>query len=180
MSLPHAILGILQEQPMTGYDLKTIYFDDTIAHFWPADQAQIYRTLDKMAEQGLVESQLEVQEDRPNRKVYFVTEAGRAELARWLTTEQTMPSHREAFLIQLFLAGQLSDAQIIELLEGQKRQHEALLAHYQQIVFPEAKDPAEQREHMLQHMTLDLGLRNERAYIDWLETCIATVKSFSH
>src|SRR5258705_13680872 len=54
MSLAHAILGMLQTRPMTGYDLKVECFDNSIAHFWQADQAQIYRTLDKLAEDGLV------------------------------------------------------------------------------------------------------------------------------
>ncbi len=49
MSLPHAILGFLREQPLTGYALKTQRFDVSVANFWPADQAQIYRTLDRLA-----------------------------------------------------------------------------------------------------------------------------------
>jgi len=48
MSLPHAILGFLREQPLTGYALKTQRFDVSVANFWPADQAQIYRTLDRL------------------------------------------------------------------------------------------------------------------------------------
>src|SRR3954454_17398860 len=86
MSLTHAILGILQTQSLTGYDLKTQCFDRSIAHFWPADQAQIYRTLDKMTEQGWIESQIEFQDNRPNRKVYSITESGHAELRQWLTS----------------------------------------------------------------------------------------------
>jgi len=51
MSLAYAILNTLQQKEMTGYDLKTSCFDQCIAHLWPADQAQIYRTLDKLVEQ---------------------------------------------------------------------------------------------------------------------------------
>src|SRR5215813_1793561 len=102
MSLAHAILGLLQQSPLTGYELKTDHFDGSIAHFWPADQAQIYRTLDKMTEQGWVESQIEFQTDRPIWKIYTTTERGRAELAHWLTTYQAIPVYREPFLIQLF------------------------------------------------------------------------------
>ena len=46
MSLGHAILGFLSRRPMTGYELKTRCFDQVASHFWTADQAQIYRTLD--------------------------------------------------------------------------------------------------------------------------------------
>jgi len=60
---------------MTGYDLKTSCFDQCIAHLWPADPAQIYRTLDKLVEQGWITWHSQIQLDRPNRKVYSVTKA---------------------------------------------------------------------------------------------------------
>lgn len=44
MSLPHAILGLLNYMPMTGYDLKN-FFDDSIDFFWSAQMSQIYREL---------------------------------------------------------------------------------------------------------------------------------------
>mgnify|MGYP003565227123 CR=1 FL=1 len=52
MSLKYAILGILNAFPMTGYDLKHQAFDATVRHFWPADQSQIYRTLNRLTERG--------------------------------------------------------------------------------------------------------------------------------
>ena len=42
MSLEYAILGFLCYKPLSGYDLKKI-FDNSVQHFWPADQGQIYR-----------------------------------------------------------------------------------------------------------------------------------------
>jgi DNA-binding PadR family transcriptional regulator len=103
---------------MTGYDLKTQYFDGSIAHFWPADQAQIYRTLDKLEDSGFVTSTLEIQETRPNRKVYSLTDAGREEFAAWMRTTQPLPTLREPFLIQLFMGQELTNAQIISSSAG--------------------------------------------------------------
>ena len=84
MSLEYAILGFLNYHPYTGYDLKKI-FDTSIRHFWPADQSQIYRTLARLTEQGFAEMEKVPQDDRPDRKVYSITEAGRAELMKWLS-----------------------------------------------------------------------------------------------
>jgi PadR family transcriptional regulator, regulatory protein AphA len=168
MSLPHAILGILHEQPMTGYDLKTQYFDQSIAHFWPADQAQIYRTLDKMAADGWVESQLEIQDNRPNRKVYSITDTGRAELRHWLTTSLPLVSYREPFLIQLFFMKLLSNEQILSMIEAQQQAHQARLAEYRKLPIPPLDDPSANREMILQRLTLELGLRVEQANLDWL------------
>ena len=179
MSLPHAILGFLQVMPLTGYDLKTLAFDKTVAHFWPAVLPQIYRELDKMAAKGWVESELEIQEGKPNRKVYRITETGKAELAHWLRSYQPPPAHREAFLIQLFFAAQLSNAEIVALLKQQREAHAQKLAEYQQIHIPRGTGtPHEERQRTLMWLTLDLGLRHEQMYLDWLDDAIATVAAF--
>jgi len=176
MSLAHAILGILRIEPLTGYDLKTRYFDESIAHFWPADQAQIYRTLDKLAQEGWVESELEIQQDRPNRKVYRITEEGRRELRRWLTSPQPLPVHREPFLIQLFFAEELENEQIIDQMEQQRAAHSALLAHYRAIELPPIGHPAATRDLTLQRLTLELGILTEETSIAWLDAAIEAVR----
>src|SRR5437588_126747 len=83
MSLKHALLGFLNYGPMTGYELKK-FFDTSVAHFWNAELSQIYPSLKQLESEGLVEMQVDVQEDRPNRKVYSITEDGRNELVEWL------------------------------------------------------------------------------------------------
>ncbi len=176
MSLSHAILGLLTITPMTGYELKNEAFDTTIAHFWQADQAQIYRTLAAMAENGWVKVELEIQEDRPNRKVYSITEAGREELRRWLHTEQPLPIHREPFLVQMFFASALDDATILDHIARQRRGHEARLAQYQRIPVPPLGDPALDRTRTFWRLTLEMGIAMERAYLAWLDQCEAVVR----
>jgi PadR family transcriptional regulator, regulatory protein AphA len=175
MSLTHAILGFLTWQPMTGYDLKNACFDHSVKHFWPADQAQIYRTLDKLAEQSMIRAELEVQTDRPNRKVYYLTESGRAELLRWLGLPQGLQDRREALLVQLFFADLLERAVVLEQLRIQKRLHQEQLAHYQHQVQPYLD--SQRVPHDYAQMTLDFGIRFEQMYIDWLEACIKRIES---
>ena len=88
MSLEFSILGFLHYHPYSGYDLKKA-FDTSVRHFWSADQSQIYRTLGRLTEQGLVEMEVVEQTERPDRKVYHITQAGREALSRWLRS--TMP-----------------------------------------------------------------------------------------
>jgi PadR family transcriptional regulator AphA len=172
LSLVHAILGFLQREPMTGYDLKTLHLDDSVNYFWPADQAQIYRTLDKLTEQGYVENRIEIQSDRPNRKVYSITEAGRAELARWLVAIQPLPIHREPFLVQLYFAGQLPNAKIIELMEGQLKLHQDQIAIYRNLPVPPFDDPDATRDTILQRVTLEAGIRYEQMAIDLINDAL--------
>ena len=117
MSLEYAILGFLNYHPYSGYDLKKI-FDDSVRHFWPADQSQIYRTLARLTEQGFVEMEKIAQEDRPDRKIYHITSNGRAELLKWLAGPTPLGEPRSASLIQIFFAGQLSDEDILVKFEA--------------------------------------------------------------
>lgn len=175
MSLPHAILGILGYMPMTGYDLKTQAFDRTVAHFWSAVLPQIYRELERIEAQGWATSAVEIQHDRPNRRVFTITDAGRAEFARWLHEFQPPPAHREAFLIQLFFGARLTNDEIVALLEAQLAARREQRTRYAAI---EGEfDGDHPREESLARLTLDLGQRITDAYIAWLEDAIALVKN---
>jgi PadR family transcriptional regulator, regulatory protein AphA len=179
MSLAHAILGLLADEPMTGYDLKTIAFDRSVSHFWSADQAQIYRTLDKLAEQGLVEYTLEIQPDGPNRKIYRPTAAGLGELQRWLAEPQPLPARRDPGLIQLFFGEYINDADLIAVLEEKLAAHRARLAVYQAISakYP-FQEPAPSRKILFHRLTLECGLRSEAASIAWLEDALARIRTY--
>jgi len=176
VSLPHAILGFLQQQPLTGYDLKTRCFDVSVAKFWPADQAQIYRTLDRLEEQGWTASHMEIQQSRPNRKIYQITDAGRAELARWLVTPQPLPIHREPFLVQLYFAAGLGKETILSRLEEQMEAHKTQLRSYQETPGPPPQATGD-RAAALAALTLDLGLCSEQMYLDWLDHAIEQVRT---
>lgn len=160
---------------MTGYDLKTRYFDGSVSHFWPADQAQIYRTLEQMKNDGWVESQLEVQTARPNRKTYSITPVGRDALYTWLAESRRLPSERWPFLVQLYFARHLSKEELLTLLADQLRQHQERLAAYQSISLPSTDDPILQKQLLFGGLTLDFGLRYEQMQIEWLENTMATV-----
>jgi PadR family transcriptional regulator AphA len=182
MSLPHAILGFLNYRPFSGYDLKKA-FDISVQHFWPADQSQIYRTLSRLTEQGWAEIELVEQQERPDRKVYHITEAGRQELHEWLQKPLLFEKSRHAPLIQVFFAGQLDDAQILEILERQADQVRALLAQFGDV--PEASAPYAEmvgsaREAFFWMLTLDMGIKTAEAQLAWLEEVIAKIRSGEH
>ena len=179
MSLAHVILGLLQQQERTGYDLKTECFDDCISHLWPADQAQIYRTLDKLESQGWITCTIEIQHDRPNRKVCRITEAGEAELTHWLQTHHPLPVLRESLLVQLYFAAQLPDEAIVYLLEQELEARQEKLAQCETIEALSLSNPTASREQKLHRLVLDLVKQREQTYLDWLEKAIATIRSQS-
>ena len=182
MSLEHAILGFLNYGASSGYDLKKL-FDVSVRHFWPADQSQIYRTLSRLAERGWAEAEIVQQEDRPNRKVYHITEAGQEELRRWLTTSFPTKDARHALLIQVFFAGQLSDEEILELFEQEATRLRQALESYSQIpqqsaVYASAIELP--REAFFWMLTLEYGIKVNQMRLEWIEDVIQRIKSGQH
>ena len=179
MSLEHAILGFLNYKSLSGYDLKKI-LDTSVQHFWAADQSQIYRTLARLTERGWAEMEVVEQNERPDRKVYTITEAGREELRRWLVTPIRPHKPHSAELVQVFFAGQLSDEEILAMFERSAEQVRAGLAHYEQIP-QQAEAYAEYvespREFFCWMLTLDAGFRSAQAHLAWLEDVIQRIRN---
>ena len=178
MSLDHAILGFLNYQPFSGYDLKKT-FDTTVRHFWPADQSQIYRTLGRLTEQGFIRMEKVEQTSRPDRKVYHITESGRRELALWMTAAPPRDPTRSAALVQVFFIGQLKDKQILAKFEGFAMMMRGVLKVYDNLPenFEEfVEQIGSPRETYFWLSTLDLGKRTMRANLEWAEHVIAQIK----
>jgi DNA-binding PadR family transcriptional regulator len=104
VSLRIAALGLLAQEPGSGYDLLK-HFEKSMANVWPATQSQLYGELNKLADAGLIE----VSDIGPRgRKEYRITEAGRTELRRWVMNTQDDPPFRSAGLLRVFLLGEIS------------------------------------------------------------------------
>jgi DNA-binding PadR family transcriptional regulator len=149
-------------------------------HFWPANQSQIYRTLAELDQQGLVEKEIVRREERLDMKIYNITEAGLAELRRWLSTPLPPQENREPFLIQIFFGGKLSDAELLHVLRHELQTVEEKLAIYTAIYTTTVAQPNSQidpRAVFLSILTLEYGLAANRAYLKWLKTAIERVQS---
>ncbi|NJN85635.1 MAG: PadR family transcriptional regulator [Leptolyngbyaceae cyanobacterium SL_7_1] len=177
MSLAYVILGLLQQEERTGYDLKVGCFDQCIAHLWQADQAQIYRTLDRLEVQGWICCTIKIQHDRPNRKVYHITETGKAELNQWLQTHQPLPVLREPLLMQLYFAAELPNEAIATLLEQELVVRQKKLAECISIQVPSLDDQTAAPEQRLHRLVLDLMIQREQTYLDWLQRAIEFARS---
>jgi PadR family transcriptional regulator, regulatory protein AphA len=179
MSLKHAILGFLNYHPMSGYDLKRV-FDTSIQHFWPADQSQIYRELAALDEAGWAEAAVVRQDDRPDRKVYHISPAGREELTRWLSTPLPPARHRSAELIQVFFAGQRSDEDVLATFRQEAERVRAVLDRFAAVpalAQPYRDDVQSPREWFFWMLTLEAGIENARSHLRWVESVIERLEN---
>jgi DNA-binding PadR family transcriptional regulator len=178
MSLDAAILGFLGERPRSGYDLKTRCFDDAVKDFWTADQAQIYRTLERLQSSKLVSSSRKRQAGKPDRKVFEITSLGRQTLTAWLSHGIPLAPPRDPFLLQLYFAAELSDEVITQQLATRRDAHQERLDDLRARAVASAGDPTiSGREAALRDAAFDGAIAAERAAIDWLDDCIEGVRT---
>ena len=125
MSLRHGLLGLLNYEPMTGYELDK-EFKESLAHFWQAKPQQIYRELNAMEQNGWLVSERVPQEERPNRRVYTITDKGKSEFMEWLDSPGADIKNairvKSVFFMRLFFAGETSKKQTLDLLYSYREQ----------------------------------------------------------
>ena len=133
MSLKHAILGLLDRGPKTGYEIK-IHFRDAIRNFWSVSDGQLYPTLRKLADAGLVTRRDESGEGGLVRHVYEITDHGRVEFMEWLrTTEKSIPELKEPFLLKLIFFDRLSREEALHQIDVQIRLTDAEIEEYKEV-----------------------------------------------
>lgn len=182
MALPHAILVSLSEQTGSGYELAH-RFDRSIGHFWAATHQQIYRTLRTMEADGWVHVDVVAQTGRPDKKVYGVTDAGLAELRRWIAEPLTgrgsaVTDSRTRDLAVKIRGAAYGDvdalrAQVLELRDERARQ----LDVYRGFEKHQFSDPsALTGAAMHQHLVLRGGILAEEGSLHWLDEVLTALE----
>jgi PadR family transcriptional regulator, regulatory protein AphA len=167
MSLRHAALGLLARAPASGYDLLKV-FEASMANVWPATQSQLYGELNKLADAGLIE----VTDVGPRgRKEYAITDAGRAELRRWLMSPQDDPVFRSVQLLRVFLLDQLPRDAAREYLESLRAETDSEYRRYEQI--RDTVDWSGGNEAFFGRAALEKGLRSSRMQSEWASWVLA-------
>lgn len=173
MSLSYAIMGLLSYRPMTGYSLKEA-IDNSISHFWHAHLSQIYRELSRMEDNGLVTSEVQRREGRPDRKVYHLTSLGEEKLQSWLVSfpEKLVMSYNNEFLLRLYFAGRISREEILFQMTKYRKETETKLVHFQslyRVIEGFSQKAGGPEDRLYWEMTLDLGIRLLEANLKWIE-----------
>lgn len=175
MSLRHAILTLLERAPGSGYDLVQ-RFKAGIGHFWNASHQQVYQELAKLHGEGLVEFELERQEERPDRKVYRLTAAGLAALKTWFAQPVKPPKVNDALLVKVFGGHLVPPAELRAELEQHAALHRERLAEYRVLEQQFLTAPAaEQARFRLPYLTLRRGLLYEEDWLRWLDEARAVI-----
>jgi PadR family transcriptional regulator AphA len=157
------LLGLLARKPMHGYELHQFFTAPSpLEKVWYLGISQMYKLLKDLESEGHVEVSLELQESRPDKKVYHVTPSGREAFLEWLQTPLSgIRLIRVEFLGKLFLAQSLGPEVVERITDIQREACEILLDELRQ----------EQPSDAFEDLVLRFRSGQIEAAIDWLEYC---------
>ncbi len=170
MSIKHAILGLLAEAPGHGYDLRAA-FETQLAPQSRLNYGQVYTTLERLQRDGLVANEVVSQTERPDKKVYSVTDRGRGELAAWLSQPAKLELDlRNETYLKIMLARRLEGFDPLETIAIERR---ACLERMHDVAQARAKtgSSAAAAAAFGTRVLLDLALLRLEAFSKWLERC---------
>jgi DNA-binding PadR family transcriptional regulator len=181
MSLRDAVLAALLEGESSGYDLAK-GFDVSVANFWMATPQQLYRELERLAEQGLIQARIVHQERRPNKRMFSLTEAGR-EAIRQFTARPPKPSVIRDELMIKVQAADAGDAAAVrdfiterqEWAEGKVQRYERL--RHRLLDGRSEADFLATAERIGPYLTLMRGISFEEENIRWAKRALAIIEA---
>ena len=172
MSLAHAILASLIENSCSGYDLAK-HFDSSVGFFWQASHQQIYRELSKLDKLGWITSEIIVQEGKPDKKVYSLTQFGKQQLQDWIAKPCEPIAVKDNLLVKIFSGYIVSDSKIFQELEHHRQAHLEKLSIYKDLQQKYFQNPQQlPRVAKFQYLTLKRGIRYETQWLEWCDEAI--------
>jgi PadR family transcriptional regulator AphA len=165
MSLRHALLGLLEDGPASGYTLAT-RFDRSLRRWaWSAQQSHIYPELKRMADDGLITV---AEQGARGRRSYALTTAGRAELRTWLLSEPKERATRDERALRMLLISALDKDAAREQVQRHLDEAEAVIDELSELAEAADADDTHPRGRLrMGRLALELGIYRYRAQRDW-------------
>ena len=165
MSVKHALLALLEREPMYGYQLRAA-FEERTAETWPLNVGQVYTTLSRLERDGLVEG---LEADAEGHQLYRLTDAGRDEVTAWFgsAVERAQPPRNE-LAIKLALAVTTPGIDVAAVIQRQRGATMAALQGYNRLRRATAD--------LAHGLVLESLAFTAEAEIRWLDHCEARLR----
>lgn len=180
-TLSYALLALLARGPRTGYDLAQRMRRST-DFFWTARHSQIYPELARMEVDGLVTHEVIHQTERPDKKLFTMTDTGYAALRVWLSQPVRPAPERDEMMLKTFCAWLIEPHEAVGLFRDQEAAHLAQLATYETMIAELEQLPDVSERHVrtpafASYATLRRGIQYERGYAEWCRWMAETLES---
>jgi DNA-binding PadR family transcriptional regulator len=158
-----SLLGFLESSPRTGWELMT-EIEQSIGNFWNVTRSQVYRELNSLAADGLVEAGDLGPRDR---QPYRITDQGREAFREWINREPGDELIRFPLLLTVFFKGRLAPERLARFLTIHRLRHEQCLEEFEVLA---------ERLRGVEGGPVDalrFGVAYERAVIEWIGSLLA-------
>ena len=169
-----AVLGLLAwAGESSGYELNR-RAERSVGFIWAPARSQLYAVLKRLDAAGLVQGRRVTQTDRPDKRLFSLSDAGRETLAAWLgRVEPIEPEDRDGVLLKIFFAAHGDPgAARAQLLDWRTRVEERLRT-YREIETSFEGEAGPDAAARLQ--TLRLGMALMEASRAWADETLATL-----
>ncbi|MBK8783797.1 MAG: helix-turn-helix transcriptional regulator [Anaerolineales bacterium] len=165
MSVRNAILGLLAQKPRHGYELHAAFSAVVGEATWDVKPAQVYTTLERLEESGLVQTKSDLGEGRePERRIYAITRDGRDALKGWFDDSVPTEHQRDEFFVKLMIGLVSGEADPARIIQTQRSR-----------LYQEMHDATTQRDgydplaEMAQILLTDKNIMHLEADLRWLD-----------
>src|SRR5882757_4695963 len=179
MSLRDAVLAALLDGESSGYDLAKS-FDASVANFWMATPQQLYRELDRLAEQGLIQARVVHQERRPNKRMFSLTEAGHEAIQQFTSRAPKPAVIRDELAVKVLAADAGDGSAVRDFVAERLQWATAKLERYERfrarlLDGRTEDDYLAQTERVGPYLTLLHGISFEQENIRWAERVLTII-----
>jgi DNA-binding PadR family transcriptional regulator len=163
MSVPLALLGLLEREPSYGYDLKRDY-DAYFGRDKPLDFGQVYATLARLTRDGMVAPGEIGQGGGPDRKLYAITDGGKHEFETWLSQPVDPAPHLQTDLFVKVVFALMLGRSAERYLDTQRAAHLARMRELTEL---------KQKGGVVDTLLADHGLFHLEADLRWIDLTAA-------
>jgi DNA-binding PadR family transcriptional regulator len=180
MSLRNAVMAALLDGAASGYDLAKA-FDASVANFWMCTPQQLYRELDRMEADGLIEARTVEQQRRPTKRVFSLTPKGLTALTEFTAEPHRPTAVRDELMVAVMAADAGDTAKVMASLKERRQWAEAKIARYERLRARLLDGRTEEEflttaERVGPYLTLLRGLSFERDTARWCARCLAVLQ----
>ncbi len=174
-TLKYAILGLINREPMTGYDITREFNSNNLANFWYAKHSQVYPELSRLMEEKLVTCEVVIQGEKLEKKLYSITEAGKQQLQDWLMKDEPLEATpKDVFRLRMYFSDFMTPEQLKTHLTNQLQKHILKEQYLSDIMLDHHHNtaPAIGTREFGDFMVLEGAIMREKSYIDWINDCL--------
>jgi DNA-binding PadR family transcriptional regulator len=169
--LGYALLGLLQQEPRSGYDLRKIFASTPMGTFSDSPGA-IYPALQRLQKRGLISGKVHPSSGLRRRRLFRPTSSGKRAFKAWQTRAITSDDviHRvdELMLRFSFMDETAKSAQAMRFLKALSRELAAYIPNLRKFLKVQAAAmPLSGR------LALESGIRSYETLLGWARSALA-------